>query len=326
MMRRDVGNLCLCAAFLGLAVVARAQLGMGHARLEGEITPAGQAPGLTVELYDTRNNAFIDRVYISSGGRFDFVNLPAGEFNLRLTDRTGNVITQEFIRVRDSGNFVTLRLPVQTVSTNAPAGAVSLSQLSHKVPKEARKQFEKSLKAKEKGNAEESIACLEKALDIDPDYMEAHVNLAAALMRSGKIDKAVPHLERAIELDPASGPAFLNLGIAYLNQGRPEDAERAARQAYRLDPTNPKPRYILALALKELKKDDEALRLLNSVEDEIPRARVSVARILAERGQAADAADELRRYLVTVQNEQERARVELWLARLAATTTVEQPD
>jgi tetratricopeptide (TPR) repeat protein len=326
MMQRGIGYLCLCAAFLGMSAAAQAQPRMGHARLEGEVTPAGQGSGLTVELYDPSNNLLIERAFITHSGRFDFMNLSAGDFGIRLTDQTGNVITQEYIRVGDAGNFVTLRLPVQTVAAKAPPGTVSLSQLSHKVPKEARKQFEKSLKAKKKGRVDESIACLEKALEIDPDYMEAHVNLAAALLRKGQTSEAMLHLERAIELDPASGPAFLNLAIAYLEQGRPEDAERAARQAYKLDPTNPKPRYILALALKELKQEDEALRLLSTVEDEIPRARVSAARILAERGQNADAADELRQYLVTVQNEQERARVERWLARLTATSTVERPE
>jgi len=320
MMLRHIGKLCLCGAFLGIAAIAAPQLQhTGTARLEGEITPSAQASGLIVELYDSGTHTLVDRIDLTLSGRFDFNNLNAGDFNIRLTDRVGNVIAEDFIRVRDAGNFVTLRIPVQTVSTTQGSpGTVSLSQLSHKVPKEALKEFEKACKAKDKGQPEQSIAHLEKALEIDPDYMEAHVNLAAAMLRKGQVSQAVPHLERAIELDPAAAPAYLNLGIAYLNQGRNEDAARAARQACKLDPTNPNPRYILALALKELKQDDEALRLLESVQSEIPRARVSAARILAQRGRVSDAADELRQYLVTVDDAQERAQVQTWLLRLNA--------
>ncbi len=321
MMLRQIGDLCLCGAFLGFVGLAAAQLQhTGTARLEGEITPSAQASGLVVELYESGNHTLIDRIDLNISGRFDFTNLNTGDFNIRLTDRMGNLITEDFVRVRDAGNFVTLRIPVQTVSNGekgAP-GTVSLSQLSHKVPKEARKEFERACKAKDKGRPEESVAHLEKALEIDPDYMEAHVNLAAALLRKGQVGDAVPHLERAIELDAAAAPAYLNLGIAYLNQGRNEDAARAARQACKLDPTNPNPRYILALALKELNQDDEALRLLESVQTEIPRARVSAARILAQRGQVSDAADELRQYLVTVDDAHERAQVQTWLMRLNA--------
>ncbi len=315
-VRGDIRNLCLCAALLFMGAAAKAQISeRGSARLQGEVTPAAQATGLTVELYDSRNHTIIDRTSTGLGGRFDFFNVPVGDFTVRLTDTSGTIVAQDLVRVSDFGNYVTVRLPEQRVE-RPPTGTVSLAQLRHKVPKEARKQFEKAAKATQKGRTDEAIVLLQKALEIDPDYMEAHVNLAARLMHKGQVDAAVPHLEQAIKLDPASAPAYLNLGIAFLYQGKVKDAERAAREAAKLDPVNPNNRYVLGLALATEEQDEEALRLLRSVEHQIPRARVAVARILAQQGNTSEAAEELRTYLNTAGKIQNRDQIESMLTTL----------
>ncbi len=315
-VRAYIRDLCLCAGLLGMGVTAGAQIvERGHARLEGEITPAAQASGLTVELYDIRNHTIIDRTSAGLGGRFDFSDLPEGDFTVRLTDGSGNVITQNFVRVNSFANFVTMRLPERNIE-RPPTGTVSLAQLQHKVPKQARKLFEKAAKATKKGDNDEAIRCLKEALEIDPEYMEAHVNLAARLMHKNQVDEAVPHLERAIELDPAAAPAYLNLGIAYMYQGKAGDAERAAREAVKLDPVTPTNRYVLGVALAALNQDEEAMRFLRAVENEVPRARITIAQIHAQRGNVSDAADELRKYLAVAGNADNRAEVESMLTTL----------
>ena len=52
--------------------------------------------------------------------------------------------------------------------------------------------------------ADEAIRCYRRALDVSPDYADAHFNLAGALARAGRGDEAVRHWQRYLELDAGS--------------------------------------------------------------------------------------------------------------------------
>jgi Flp pilus assembly protein TadD len=47
---------------------------------------------------------------------------------------------------------------------------------------------------------EEAIACFRKALDLDPNYAEAHCNLGIALARLGRFAESLASLKRGHEL------------------------------------------------------------------------------------------------------------------------------
>lgn len=49
------------------------------------------------------------------------------------------------------------------------------------------------------GQAAEQFA---KVVELEPDYADAHANLAVCLMRLGRPDEALSAVERAMELDP----------------------------------------------------------------------------------------------------------------------------
>ena len=44
--------------------------------------------------------------------------------------------------------------------------------------------------------------CYASALDLKPDYAEAHLNLGILLNDQGKLDEAVAHYQRALALKP----------------------------------------------------------------------------------------------------------------------------
>ena len=93
------------------------------------------------------------------------------------------------------------------------------------------------------------------AIDIEPDYREAHYNLANALVHRGDIDGAVAEYRDVIGLDPAWPPAHNNLGSVLVNRGDADAAIVELREAIRL-----KPDYALAHANlgEALEKKDEA--------------------------------------------------------------------
>ena len=64
----------------------------------------------------------------------------------------------------------------------------------------------------------------QKALEIKPDYAEAHINLGIALAGCGRIDEAIAHYQKALEIKPDFAEAHDNLGIALAGRGRIDEA------------------------------------------------------------------------------------------------------
>lgn len=79
-------------------------------------------------------------------------------------------------------------------------------------------------------------ASFERALQIDPDFGEAHAHLGLALNQLGRFAEAERHLRRAIELDAGSAMVYGGLAQAAAAQGRSREAVRHGRTALRLDP------------------------------------------------------------------------------------------
>ncbi len=152
------------------------------------------------------------------------------------------------------------------------------------------------------GDAENAIGEYRNALALNPDNVEAHQRLGFLLYHvKGVADEGMAHLVRANELDPADprtlhdlGMTFLHqgdtaraiqylsealrrmpngldeqyspermhfcLGQAFLVSGKSEQAEGHLRQVLALDPDHADAHYRLALVLADLSRMDESLR------------------------------------------------------------------
>ena len=73
---------------------------------------------------------------------------------------------------------------------------------------------------KDQGKLEEAVACYRRALELKPDYTEAHNNLGVALKEQGKMDEAAACCRRALELKPDYAEAHSNLGSVLKEQGK----------------------------------------------------------------------------------------------------------
>ncbi len=87
------------------------------------------------------------------------------------------------------------------------------------------------------GDDEESERCLRRALEIDPDYEEAHYNLGVQARFRRDYDEAERRLRRAIELDPSYAEAYAELGWVLVSLRRLDEAEPHLRRALALDPS-----------------------------------------------------------------------------------------
>jgi tetratricopeptide (TPR) repeat protein len=99
------------------------------------------------------------------------------------------------------------------------------------------------------GRADEALAHLTEALRLKPDYVEAHYNIGVVLGQRGRDDEAIAHFGEVLRLRPTHADAHSNLGIALARQGRLPEATPHFREAARLRPDWPEGRYNLGLAL-----------------------------------------------------------------------------
>ena len=76
------------------------------------------------------------------------------------------------------------------------------------------------------GQIDEAMAHYQKALEIKPDYAEAHNNLGIALAGRGRIDEAIAHYQKALEIKPDYAEAHNNLGIVLAGRGQDRRGHR----------------------------------------------------------------------------------------------------
>lgn len=105
---------------------------------------------------------------------------------------------------------------------------------------------------------EESVAAFRKALAIDPDFEDAKVSYAAALLDQGGLDEAVRQLNSALEQQPNDSTAFYLLSQAYARKGDFADGKTAALKAVKAASGNGEAHFWLAECERHLNEASDA--------------------------------------------------------------------
>ena len=177
------------------------------------------------------------------------------------------------------------------------ATTVTLQELRHVVPREARAEMEEAYRAGLKHQVEQELEHLKKAVLIDPEYIAARNNLAVCLMPIEPAS-AIAQWEQAIKVNPHKGLLYNNLAVGYAVIHNLVAAERAARMAMELDRTSNGARALLGIVLyEEHKYTAEASTLLERASDEYSNAHVFAARVLIEQGDFQKARTHVQAYL-----------------------------
>jgi len=109
---------------------------------------------------------------------------------------------------------------------------------------------------------DEACQAYRAALELEPEFADAHVNLGRLLHEVGDVYAALVHYKAALSLRPGDATAAFNVGVALEDLGATVDAITAYRRALECDPRNPDAHYNLARLLEQNGKPDLAVRHL----------------------------------------------------------------
>lgn len=91
--------------------------------------------------------------------------------------------------------------------------------------KQAEKHFKKGFGYQNQGNSEQAIQEYQKALELNPNYTQAHTNLGTVYLGKGDYDQAIGHFKKTLELNYYDTKAHYNLGLSYVYKGELEKAK-----------------------------------------------------------------------------------------------------
>lgn len=109
---------------------------------------------------------------------------------------------------------------------------------------------------------ERALEAYQRAVELDPELADAHVNMGRLLHMAGERGRAEPHYREGVKLDPDDPTPHFNLGVLLEELGRKDEAVLAYKQAILRDPDFADAHCNLGLLLESVGNRTEAMRHL----------------------------------------------------------------
>jgi tetratricopeptide (TPR) repeat protein len=241
-LKTEINKLVIAAMFWTALGFCQGSRGF----LAGTVEPVdGSGSNLYVEVRDVANRTTMEREELGIDGSFRFRDLPCGSYEIRVIAAVHNdTLVQEFIEVNPLGGQIVLHMP-RMERARPVSGLVSVRELQTRVPKKAFQAFVKAQHCAESDKPAEAIEQLRPAIETDPNWRDAHVNLGAELMKSGRYEEGLAELQDAIRIGPATAMMYTNYAAALASLNRGAEGEKAVREALRLDGSFWRAHYLL---------------------------------------------------------------------------------
>jgi tetratricopeptide (TPR) repeat protein len=135
------------------------------------------------------------------------------------------------------------------------------------------------------GRLAEAAEHYQKAVESYPEFPEAHHGWAVALWRLNKPNQAIEHFRTALEQRPEYPESLQDLGAALAQQGKLDEAAEHFERLVRLQPRNLMAYRYLSLALAGQRKMAEAIRYYEialNINSNFPPLREELARMCTD--------------------------------------------
>ncbi len=142
------------------------------------------------------------------------------------------------------------------------------------------------------GDLGEAERAFRRAIELRPDYADAHYNLGLVHNARGELSKAIDAYRRAVDHNPKHAQAQYNLANALSRRGEGDAAVEAYMKAIDADPQHDNAQFNLGIALHERGDLDGAAaryRAVLRINPEFGRAMRNLGHVLLAQGRKDDA-------------------------------------
>lgn len=198
---------------------------VGQVRSTDTSLPASRVP-VKLERF---GGGLVDQIDTDGNGRFRFANLPRGYYKV-IVNAPGFQPVQQ-----DADLQVVFRAYLVFELTPQLGQLALIDVIDARAPAAAREELLRGRTALGKKSYEESMSHLQRAINLYPEFYEAHLLLGTALMDGREWKKAETAFQRAVDLKANSAAAVLALGEVYWRQKRYDEAEKTLLDGLKLD-------------------------------------------------------------------------------------------
>jgi Tfp pilus assembly protein PilF len=183
------------------------------------------AANVLVRLESYEGGGSISEAFTDRLGKFRFTSLPPAIYSIRVHQPGFRDAEQNVDMTTQSSGLVLLQIAPDgsTPSSSSAAGTINAT-----IPAAAQKEFDKGVAALSEGRKEKTAfaaRCFEKAISIEPKFVEARLKLGTAYMDLGEWDQAEKALTVTVAEEPRAFNALFALGEVYLRQNKLAEAE-----------------------------------------------------------------------------------------------------
>ncbi len=156
------------------------------------------------------------------------------------------------------------------------------------------------------GKLAEAIADHERAIESNPQLIQAHINLISLYARVGQFDKAEKRYQSANAINPNMADSHYNFGVMLTMQNRPQEAANAFERCLQIDSFNAEAHFNFGVIIERESRLDEAAAHYRRAINNKPGHRMAhfhLGRILVNQDKLAEAIAEFQKTL-TPEDEQ----------------------
>jgi Tfp pilus assembly protein PilF len=292
--------------------------------LNGQIDPPRAR---VMVVLDGATSPYTARTVSDSKGRFRFRDLAAGPYTLQafVSGLDDTQLTVEIgPSLADKNHRVTVTVPFAGTSTSRQA-----LEAPHKVdarvlsiPQSAVQEYREAHTLLNRNEVAEAIKCLERAVEIAPQFTEAWNILGTISYHERRFPDAERYFRQALERDPGAYNPSVNLGGVLLTMGRFSEALGYNTYAVQEQPRDALANVQLGMNYFHLRDLDRGLKYLKEAKRLDPNhfsfPQLFLAEIYVLRSDRKAAVAELEDFLKRHPDAAEAAKVRAELPKLRA--------
>lgn len=222
--------------------------------VSGQIRSSNNRPveNVTVRL-ETYSGALVDQGQADSMGRFRFSRLRPGQY--KVSAKASGLVavgqTVDLFRASPRVHVLLQLVPENEIFSSRQTGRAGVVDV--RVPVRAQLAIERARAALAETRREEALVQLQNAINLYPEFYDAHLLLAGLYMSGNEWDKAAGTLRTAMKINPKAVAPMVSLGEVYRRQKKYQEAQKVLEEALNIDSNSWEANFTLGRVFWELK-------------------------------------------------------------------------